>query len=190
MFAPQSRAATFTVDFTTAFFGDGSTTSDLSQLFTTEGSGPCGGGPPSSCTSLTLLFTVTNTGFNPDFYIAQLFGPTFVAGNPSNNIVFQSVFNQCAMGGGVKPGASCKVFVFYNTKDLTTTPDFDGDFLVNSAEVVIRSGLHNTEVNISYQMTIFDPTPLPGALPLFASGLVGLVLLGWRRKKKAASQAP
>ena len=66
MFAPQSRAATFTVDFTTAFFGDGSTTSDLSQLFTTEGSGPCGGGPPSSCTSLTLLFTVTNTGFNPE----------------------------------------------------------------------------------------------------------------------------
>jgi hypothetical protein len=33
-----------------------------------------------------------------------------------------------------------------------------------------------------------DPvaTPLPGALPLFASGLVGLGLLGWRRKKKAA----
>ena len=30
------------------------------------------------------------------------------------------------------------------------------------------------------------PIPLPGALPLFVSGLVGLVLLGWRRKKKAA----
>jgi len=29
--------------------------------------------------------------------------------------------------------------------------------------------------------------PLPGALPLFATGLVGLVLLGWRRKKAAAS---
>jgi len=28
--------------------------------------------------------------------------------------------------------------------------------------------------------------PLPGALPLFATGLVGLGLLGWRRKKKAA----
>jgi hypothetical protein len=30
------------------------------------------------------------------------------------------------------------------------------------------------------------PVPPPGALPLFASGLVGLGLLGWRRKKKAA----
>jgi hypothetical protein len=28
-----------------------------------------------------------------------------------------------------------------------------------------------------------DPVPLPGALPLFASGLAGLGLLGWRRKK-------
>ena len=27
--------------------------------------------------------------------------------------------------------------------------------------------------------------PLPAALPLFASGLVGLGLLGWRRKRKA-----
>lgn len=30
-------------------------------------------------------------------------------------------------------------------------------------------------------------TPLPPALPLFATGLGGLVLLGWRRKWKAAS---
>ena len=30
------------------------------------------------------------------------------------------------------------------------------------------------------------PVPLPGALPLFASGLVGLGLLGWRSKKPAA----
>jgi hypothetical protein len=29
--------------------------------------------------------------------------------------------------------------------------------------------------------------PLPGALPLFAGGLVGLGLLGWRRKKKATA---
>jgi uncharacterized protein (TIGR03118 family) len=29
------------------------------------------------------------------------------------------------------------------------------------------------------------PTPLPTALPLFATGLGGLGLLGWRRKRKA-----
>ena len=32
-------------------------------------------------------------------------------------------------------------------------------------------------------------TPLPTALPLFAAGLGGLGLLGWRRKKKAAALA-
>jgi hypothetical protein len=32
-------------------------------------------------------------------------------------------------------------------------------------------------------------TPLPAALPLFATGLGGLILLGWRRKRKAASIA-
>ena len=32
----------------------------------------------------------------------------------------------------------------------------------------------------------FSQVPLPAALPLFASGLVGLLLLGWRRKKAAA----
>jgi hypothetical protein len=34
-----------------------------------------------------------------------------------------------------------------------------------------------------------DVTPLPAALPLFATGLGGLALLGWRRKRKAASTA-
>jgi hypothetical protein len=32
-------------------------------------------------------------------------------------------------------------------------------------------------------------TPLPGALPLFATGLGALGLLGWRRKRKAAASA-
>jgi hypothetical protein len=32
-------------------------------------------------------------------------------------------------------------------------------------------------------------TPVPAALPLFASGLGALGLLGWRRKRKAAAVA-
>jgi hypothetical protein len=33
------------------------------------------------------------------------------------------------------------------------------------------------------------PTPLPAALPLFATGLGALGLLGWRRKRKGAAVA-
>jgi hypothetical protein len=32
-----------------------------------------------------------------------------------------------------------------------------------------------------------SPVPLPAALPLFGSGLVGLGVLGWRRRRKSAS---
>ena len=35
----------------------------------------------------------------------------------------------------------------------------------------------------------FSPVPLPAALPLFASGLGALGLLGWRRKRKAQATA-
>ena len=85
-------------------------------------------------------------------------------------------------------GKSCKALVSYLTTDLTTTPDFDGDFAVNSDELVIRDTF-NGVVRISYEITSFDPilTPLPAALPLFASGLGVLGLLGWRRKRKAAA---
>jgi hypothetical protein len=64
---------------------------------------------------------------------------------------------------------------------------------------------HNLATNFQFYFFIYDPStlnvaaatnvllheidvseiPLPGALPLFASGLVGLGLLGWRRKRKA-----
>jgi hypothetical protein len=44
-------------------------------------------------------------------------------------------------------------------------------------------GLSNQSNSISVETT----TPLPAALPLFASGLAGLGLLGWRRKRKAVA---
>jgi hypothetical protein len=36
-------------------------------------------------------------------------------------------------------------------------------------------------------LKIQSDVPLPAALPLFATGLAGLGLLGWRRKKKTAA---
>ena len=39
---------------------------------------------------------------------------------------------------------------------------------------------------LSQDIVSTSTVPLPGALPLFASGLAGLGLLGWRRKRAAA----
>jgi hypothetical protein len=38
-------------------------------------------------------------------------------------------------------------------------------------------------------LTLGDPTPLPAAFPLFATGLGAVGLLGWRRKRKSVSTA-
>ncbi|HKA77515.1 MAG TPA: hypothetical protein VKD19_10450 [Pseudolabrys sp.] len=42
---------------------------------------------------------------------------------------------------------------------------------------------------ITVQSDVEATTPLPAALPLFATGLGALGLLGWRRKRKAATLA-
>ena len=39
----------------------------------------------------------------------------------------------------------------------------------------------------SFEIGTASATPLPGALPLFASGLGALGVLGWRRKRKATA---
>ena len=41
--------------------------------------------------------------------------------------------------------------------------------------------------NATFTAVVTPVVPLPTALPLFATGLAGLGLLGWRRKKKAAA---
>jgi hypothetical protein len=68
-----------------------------------------------------------------------------------------------------------------------------------AAEAAFINGLENQLTYFNIHTTMFGtgeirgqlnplPTvPLPAALPLFATGLAGLGLLGWHRKKKAAA---
>jgi hypothetical protein len=73
------------------------------------------------------------------------------------------IVNACGSGFGPDPGADCSGVVpdvrynaFLNVLDVP-----DGDLTVTT-------------------------TPLPAALPLFASGLGALGLLGWLRRRRAA----
>jgi hypothetical protein len=49
--------------------------------------------------------------------------------------------------------------------------------------------IHTTNFGGGEILGFLTPVPLPGTLPLFATGLVGLGLLGWRRKRKAQAAA-
>ena len=78
-------------------------------------------------------------------------------------------------------------------------PDFTGDLQTwirndgvgELAPDWLRIGTditHQGPFNASFSLTgDVSAVPLPAALPLFVSGLVGLVLLGWRRKRAIAA---
>ncbi len=57
---------------------------------------------------------------------------------------------------------------------------------VGSASGKIDTSLTTTATDGQLEFSA-NATPLPAALPLFATGLAGLGLLGWRRKRKNAA---
>ena len=70
--------------------------------------------------------------------------------------------------------------------DFITTPCLIQSFEVcSNPDTFIRGSVED----LMLQSIGYNPTPLPAALPLFATGLGGLGLLGWRRKRKAQAVA-
>ncbi len=68
---------------------------------------------------------------------------------------------------------------------FTSTTLFESAVLTNDI-----GGFEVADVSASYLQTgLQSETPLPATLPLFATGLGGLGLLGWRRKRKVQAAA-
>jgi hypothetical protein len=69
---------------------------------------------------------------------------------------------------------------------IANTPEFFA-LLLNSGAPQFNANRFGPTTNFLVLSTsaTFSQVPLPAALPLFASGLAGLGLLGWRRKKAA-----
>src|SRR5215510_10293158 len=115
---------------------------------------------------------------------ADQFGPNeavrvtlFDGGNvslESHNVVSGPVSN---------PGLS----EFFSSS-TTNTGHFVLDQIVGSFDLTTVAVMSNNGLFVATVIPeITSATPVPAALPLFATGLGALGLLGWRRKKKAAA---
>ena len=118
---------------------------------------------------------------------------TFTSNGHGNLVVFDT---------GVQTGSSGPSS-YTNSTSSTFSPFYAATFYlpvlayVDTTTGTNTSWLTNATSTFTYQETVtydYTPsavseTPLPAALPLFATGLGALGLLGWRRKKKTAALA-
>jgi hypothetical protein len=145
------------------------------------------------------MFQVTNTNSPPNFFsLGQEANTNF--GGFSTDVGFitngSTLPSSPFLNGSGAPNTvdrsadgSTVVFTFVNPPGII--PGSTADVLV------ILTDATNFDSNGSLRLSFFLPdppgffepaaVPLPSALPLFATGLVGLGLLGWRRKGKAAA---
>ena len=137
--------------------------------------------PTGTVTGNVLVFTLPSLTFTGNVNIFDPDGVTL-----SDHLRWINAANSdsaCDGSSGLAPCANR--MIFYSLDDLGgQTPTFttlehtnenpDGSFVW-----VVPSPGNNIYDGLS-------AAPIPGALPLFATGLGGLGLLGWRRKRKAA----
>jgi len=134
----------------------------------------------------------------------------FTTPTASINLALAGTLDLCSVG-------TCTVTIknFFSTTNalFAETTQVDGDFISTATfltQNVTVAGPPTTPYSLTIDMTFTETqaspagpvwstvsninngvnlvfTPVPTALPLFASGLVGLVLLAWRRKRKASA---
>jgi hypothetical protein len=183
--APASTSGSFSQSVSGSIFAV-----ELSPYAANTGSGPdgsaaaanatysvlgAGGGPVSTATynvnstSLTLLWG------SPDPYneIAFFTGPNgtgslidVIGGNTTN-------YN----GSNLSCFASTCTDTLFDLVTFAVSSGTIGSIILTDAGAAFEFGFSAA--------TPVDPTPLPAGLPLFATGIGALGLLGWRRKRKS-----
>jgi hypothetical protein len=187
--------------FSWSYSGTGTTnnlTDTGSGTLTTGGSASlCASPPMGNCSynnppyTTTLGSTITGiTGTWNGFTIAGLVTPQSFAFN--NNVLYlppNQVFLDASANG--EPGGLAFFVSNYTGNNVTTPTTVIVDLFFSTTSMEYSAVTGNTSGGCCSQQTVGDftvpvgATPLPAALPLFATGLGGLGLLGWRRKRKA-----
>ena len=109
-------------------------------------------------------------------------GTTPVAIDPTSGTVTGLTPGTSFTGNAFDVGSSANTLYFVSSTNPTLL------FSVNETTGVQNFIFLNAPVtDMTAGVTGASTVPIPGALPLFATGLGALGLLGWRRKKKAAA---
>ncbi len=204
-----------TLTATTGAGGD--LVTNVTGSFTTNGPSPVtdmvtGVGPTGSGFTMTnnLIFPIGRTFMGPPVVASGSY--TSVANLDTHGLAFDTTAGVFVIYSTVVPNADPSEATgnFYSQVpagggfgvglfDLTRTPP-----PVNGGQGDNNQGDNNNQGNnnqgnadpaavdlAAADLAATDPAaaPLPGALPLFATGIGGLGLLGWRRKRKAQTAA-
>jgi hypothetical protein len=149
--------------------------------------GPAGTPPASASGNFTLTIDTSQTYANETAGITlNSLGVTAGEGLAFSYPLTFSPYSDILVIGGSSPGAGYAnggTNNFYlQIDDFSTTPTFlqFGYTVADPAEDYFYTNQGDGSVSVSLVST----TPLPAALPLFATGLGAMGLFGWRRKRE------
>ena len=128
----------------------------------------------------TFEFMINAAGqidFSNGWIISVAFNPSPVV--PGFGTQPQNYMSSISQGSGGL-GTNGTIDQTYEYLYVNEQDPSEGTYLAGSASVTNAPGMWNATYTS-------PPTPLPAALPLFATGLGALGLLGWRRKRKNAA---
>jgi hypothetical protein len=97
-------------------------------------------------------------------------------------VVFSADSDSPVQPNGVNPGESVTIILA-----LLGGVDFD-DVISALLAGTLQLGIHVQGINGDGSDSYIAATPLPGAIPLFATGLAALGLLRWRAKRKSIAR--
>ena len=151
---------------------------------------------PKTANAATFNFTGTCTLDCTGTVTATLVLQNYTIGNPFNNTNFvsfsyhSSIFPDVTINAaelGSLSGQFNSLPANANVNIISFSP-FDFQFISGfSGGVWCAAVSCSGDFGVNGQWSVAPAVPLPAALPLFATGLCALGVLGWRRKRRAAA---
>lgn len=197
----SSHAGTVAVDLAT-FNAEtvGQTTTNFDGYTVQDPSGYDGFTNPASITVNGITFTASSPFLNindPSIYgtTGNVITNSYPPGGDFDTLTITLGSNVTAFGVDFASSVNLVSFALNNgfTQTVGASTDYSAPGFVGFVSTqpfnVITLSIASPEGWEVADVVTASATPLPAALPLFASGLGGLGLLGWRRKRKAAAVA-